>query len=56
MGHKQPSETLIVLSPLAVPSRGHSEDVSLLPGTAGHDPTAVTPGKAPGRDLPLHLG
>lgn len=47
-GAQQPSETLTVLSPLAVPSRGHGEDVSHLPGTAGHDPAAVTPGKAPG--------
>lgn len=47
-GAQQPSETLFVLSPLADPSRGHSEDVSHLPGTAGHDPAAVTPGKAPG--------
>ncbi|RMB98312.1 hypothetical protein DUI87_25217 [Hirundo rustica rustica] len=43
MGHKQ---TLIVLSPLAVPPGGHGEDVSLLPGTAGHDPAAVTPALA----------
>lgn len=47
-GAQQPSETLVVLSPLLFPSRGLSEDVSHLPGTAGHDPTAVTPGKAPG--------
>lgn len=46
-GHSS-SETLSVLSPPAAPCRGHSEDVSPLPGTAGHDPAAVTAGKAPG--------